>query len=258
MPDGVVPLFSGVADPDQALRLLVELREKAAPATDAILADEASAKRLLDVLGASEGLGSFLLRHPEQLGVLAITIERPPGSVQYRERLVEAVDGHSGEEAWNALRIAYRRELTLLAAWDLGHAEPIEVVQTVAAALADLAGAALDAALTVARADARFPSDEVAATRLAIIGMGKSGARELNYLSDVDVIFVATGDGIADARAIEIATRLAIDTMHAIHELALEPPLWEVDANLRPEGKDGALVRTLDSHLVYYDRWAKS
>src|SRR5690606_33451118 len=101
-------------------------------------------------------------------------------------------------------------------------------------------------------------ADEVAATQLAIIGMGKAGARELNYLSDVDVIFVAAGDGISDTRAVEIATRLAVDTMNAIHELALEPPLWEVDANLRPEGKDGALVRTLESHLAYYERWAKS
>ena len=46
--------------------------------------------------------------------------------------------------------------------------------------------------------------------------------------------------------------------MRAIYEPGIEPPLWEVDPNLRPEGKDGALVRTLDSHLQYYDRWAKS
>ena len=46
--------------------------------------------------------------------------------------------------------------------------------------------------------------------------------------------------------------------MRGIQELAVEPPLWEVDANLRPEGKDGALVRTLDSHLAYYERWAKN
>src|SRR5664279_3193866 len=122
----------------------------------------------------------------------------------------------------------------------------------------DLAAAALDAALALARRASRFPTDDVESTRLAIIGMGKAGARELNYLSDVDVIFVAGASSIDDERAVEIATRLAMDTMRAIHELAVEPPLWEVDANLRPEGKDGALVRTLDSHLAYYERWAKS
>ena len=100
----------------------------------------------------------------------------------------------------------------------------------------------------------KFPAEEVAATPLAIIGMGKSGARELNYLSDVDVIFVTDGSD----RQVDIATALARETMRAIAELAVEPPLWEVDANLRPEGKDGALVRTLESHLAYYQRWAKS
>ncbi|HEY1529524.1 MAG TPA: bifunctional [glutamine synthetase] adenylyltransferase/[glutamine synthetase]-adenylyl-L-tyrosine phosphorylase, partial [Galbitalea sp.] len=93
----------------------------------------------------------------------------------------------------------------------------------------------------------------------AIIGMGKSGARELNYVSDVDVIFVVEAAGsLGSDRAVEIGTRLAMQTARGIQELASEPALWEVDANLRPEGKDGALVRTLESHLAYYDRWAKS
>jgi len=49
-----------------------------------------------------------------------------------------------------------------------------------------------------------------------------------------------------------------VQTMRGISGVEAEPPLWEVDANLRPEGKQGALVRTLDSHLSYYERWAKS
>lgn len=253
-----MPLFSAAADPDQALRHLVTLRERDAKRTDALLRNEDAARRLLEVLGASEALAIFLERHPEQLPVLGRAMNAPPTADRYRAELVAAVDGRTGEEARNALRLAYRRELTRLAAWDLDHPEPIEIVPVVAAALADLAGAALDAALVIARGEVRFPADEVAATRLAIVGMGKAGARELNYLSDVDVIYVAAGNGIPDARAIEIATRLAVEATHAIQELAVEPPLWEVDANLRPEGKDGALVRSLDSHLAYYDRWAKS
>ena len=252
-----MPLFSHAADPDEALRRLIVLRERDEAAVDAVLADEESARRLVQLLGASEGLAVFLQRHPSELTVLTEPMEAPPTAASFRAGLLAAVEGRSGEDGANALRRAYRRELTRLAAWDLDHETPIEVVPLAAAALADLAGAALDAALAVARAGSRFPTEEVAATRLAIIGMGKAGARELNYLSDVDVIFVAAGEGIPDTRAIEIATRLAVDTMNAIHELALEPPLWEVDANLRPEGKDGALVRTLESHLAYYDRWAK-
>jgi glutamate-ammonia-ligase adenylyltransferase len=101
----------------------------------------------------------------------------------------------------------------------------------------------------------------IRATRLSVIGMGKAGARELNYVSDVDVIFVggtADEDTVPESRAIDIATRLARETMRGLSGIEVEPPLWEVDAALRPEGKQGALVRSLASHLAYYDRWAKS
>ena len=74
--------------------------------------------------------------------------------------------------------------------------------------------------------------------------MGKCGAQELNYISDVDVVFVAEP---ADAKA----TRWAGEFVNIGTRV-----FFEVDAALRPEGKQGALVRTLDSHLTYYDRWA--
>jgi glutamate-ammonia-ligase adenylyltransferase len=250
LPEGVAPLFASAADPDQALRLLGSLRDSAPDAVARVLKDPAVTERLLRVLGASEGLAGFLSRRPGQLEALRHPLGAPLTDARYRTLLAKSVEGVSGEEGRVALRIAYRRELLRLAVWDLEQPEPLAVVDRVAAALADLAGAALDASLALARSTSSAPADVVAATRLAIIGMGKSGARELNYLSDVDVIFVADGD-------LEIATRLAMDAMKGIGELAVEPPLWEVDANLRPEGKDGALVRTLASHQAYYERWAK-
>jgi glutamate-ammonia-ligase adenylyltransferase len=93
---------------------------------------------------------------------------------------------------------------------------------------------------------------------LAVIGMGKCGARELNYISDVDVIYVIDAGDLEDARAITIGTALAAGISRAISSVAREPGLWEVDANLRPEGKSGPLVRTLASHESYYARWAES
>ena len=271
VPAELIPLFATAADPDQALRLLRGLLESAPDVVAPVLADESAARRLIRVLGASSGLADFLSHRPEQLNVLREPLRALPSADSYLALLLDAVEGVGGEAGWNSLRIAYRRELTRLAAWDLEQPDGQLVVDRVAAALADLAAAALDAALALARQASRFPKEEVAATRLAIIGMGKAGARELNYLSDVDVIFVAgadaasrIGDGetdgepLSEGRAVEIATRLAMDTMRAIQELAVEPPLWEVDANLRPEGKDGALVRSLESHLAYYERWAKS
>jgi len=259
LPVELIPHFASAADPDQALRLLTRLRDIDPGRSAAVLREEGSAARLIRVLGASEGLGDFLCRHPEELGALELTLTELPSPEDLRDDLLTAVAGLVDEEAFCALRVRYRRHLVCVAAWDLQSSDPLGAVDSVTATLSDLAGAALDASLNVARRSIRFPAEDVARTRLAIIGMGKAGARELNYVSDVDVIFVAEGsDGLANDRAMEIATRLAMQTTRGIQELAVEPALWEVDANLRPEGKSGALVRTLESHLAYYDRWAKS
>ena len=94
-----------------------------------------------------------------------------------------------------------------------------------------------------------------AACRLAVIGLGKCGGRELNYVSDVDVVFVAEPVDPTDAEgpALSSATRVAAALMRICHEAA-----WEVDAALRPEGKAGALVRTVAGHAAYYEQWAST
>ncbi|WP_210481237.1 bifunctional [glutamine synthetase] adenylyltransferase/[glutamine synthetase]-adenylyl-L-tyrosine phosphorylase [Naasia sp. SYSU D00948] len=273
--EDLLPLLGGVADPDQALDELLRLARRHPGEVTAALSSAGAARRLLLVLGASAGLADFLSRRPEAFAALAEPFLELPAAEEIRADLLDAVgageDGVAaliGDEGRIALRARYRRLLLRLAAWDLGQDRPVEGIQPVTAMLADLAAAALDAALAVARADAarpgagpgRFRPEDIAATRLAIIGMGKAGARELNYVSDVDVIFVAEpaeGSELDAEKAVTIGTRLAMLTMRGIHEIAVEPALWEVDANLRPEGKKGALVRTLESHLAYYDRWAK-
>ncbi len=248
--DELLPHFALAADPDRALRLLGRLREVSPKPLATFLKKADAAARLIQVLGASEGLGEFLIRRPAELSALAKPIAPLTADV-YRADLLAAVDGLTGDAAVIALRVRYRRHLTQLTSWDLSQHDPLAAVSVVSAALADLAGAVLDASLAIARTGTRFSAEQVASTSLAIIGMGKAGARELNYVSDVDVIFV--GDGSMD-----VATHLAMQTMRNIHEQAAEPELWEVDANLRPEGKDGALVRSLESHVAYYERWASS
>lgn len=148
------------------------------------------------------------------------------------------------------------------------------VFKTVAQALSNLADAALTAALLCARATLAaghssgvpVKAAHALAAPLAIITMGKCGAGELNMVSDVDVLFITDNKAVpAQLQAelsgdtlLRVATRLASEVMRAIHAPALEPALWEVDANLRPEGKNGALVRTLSSYLSYYERWAET
>ena len=265
------------ADPDAALTGLVRIARRDPHEVRALADDAAGWRSLWALLGASTGFGDFFHRHPDELAHLAGGVSALPTGAELEASLLEsvgAVDGFAaggGEESWIALRVRYRRLLARIAVFDLLSPAPVDVLPEVAAALADAAGAALEASLCVARTRVSgslagaglFPREEVARTQLAIIGMGKTGARELNYVSDVDVIFVASADEgfedeVGESRVVDIATRLAVQTMRGISSIEIEPPLWEVDANLRPEGKQGALVRTLDSHLSYYDRWAKS
>ncbi|MCK2036928.1 bifunctional [glutamine synthetase] adenylyltransferase/[glutamine synthetase]-adenylyl-L-tyrosine phosphorylase [Microbacterium sp. SSW1-49] len=260
---------AGAPDADAAVRGMLRVARRDPGPLKRLLDGDQERRRVWRVLGASEGLADFFLRHPDRLSVLSGEIDALPSSTELRDAMLSSVgtvDGFaaSGEDsAVVALRVAYRASLARIAAFDLMHPAPTTVVGGVAAALADAAGAALEASLAVARArlEGSTSREQIAATRLAIIGMGKSGARELNYVSDVDVIFVggtADEDAVSEARAIDIATRLARETMRGLSGIEVEPPLWEVDAALRPEGKQGALVRSLASHLAYYDRWAKS
>ncbi|MDF0513284.1 bifunctional [glutamine synthetase] adenylyltransferase/[glutamine synthetase]-adenylyl-L-tyrosine phosphorylase [Agromyces sp. H3Y2-19a] len=276
--EALLAALGAAADPDSALIEFRRLHDRAPAEVAAVLDEPAAAERLARLVGASRGLADFLNRHPAEIALLQAVPAPPPTSTEARSSLLAAVDGLAPERVDDpdalaaAIRVRYRRLLAGVAVYDLTRHDAVDVVESVSAGLADLAGAALDAALAGARrivardegapaAPGRYPAAEVAATRLAVIGMGKAGARELNYVSDVDVIFVAESadeQAVSTPRAVEIATRLAMVTMRLIGEPGIEPPLWEVDPNLRPEGKDGALVRTLDSHLQYYERWAKS
>ncbi len=246
--------LGATADPDLALRSLVRVAEAQPddPGPQALLSTLLHAKplrdRLLGVLGASEALGDHLARHPLDWQAL-VTYEADdlhPGVAEFERDLASATDPV-------ALRVAYRRCLIAIAARDV--CGTTDVAET-AAELADLATATLRAALAIARAAA---PDDAALCRLAVIGMGKCGGHELNYVSDVDVIFVAEAvDGTEERRALQAATRLASHLMRICSETTVEGTIWPVDANLRPEGRNGPLVRTLASHVAYYQRWAKT
>ena len=260
--DRVRPALAFVAkaqNPDQSLELLLQLSRNHTSQLKSFGAKANNLERLCLVLGASSALFEFLDRHVEHLSLLEGKPSLPTLEDHSRELMAQA-----GSVA--QIRIGYRKQLMKIASFDIEQLDPVAGVGNVAASLADLAGATLDAGLLLARQEisnpensVSFPESEVSATRVAVIGMGKCGARELNYISDVDVIFVAEPSGdIESSRAMEIATKLVTRMMRIMDEVATEPPLWQVDANLRPEGKSGALVRSLDSHQSYYERWAES
>ncbi|MFF7193547.1 MULTISPECIES: bifunctional [glutamine synthetase] adenylyltransferase/[glutamine synthetase]-adenylyl-L-tyrosine phosphorylase [unclassified Streptomyces] len=250
--------LGATADPDQALISLVRLTEALDPAErrtllDTVMTAKPLRDRLLGILGASEALGDHLARHPAHWHALVMyeSADLHPGVADFVRAL-------SGADTPDALRVAYRRCLLGIAARDVCGTS--DLVRT-AAELADLATATLRAALAIAAAES--PQD-AAVCRLSVIGMGKCGGHELNYVSDVDVVYVAepaeetAGQEDAEGTAVRAATRLAARMMRICSDTTAEGTIWPVDANLRPEGKNGPLVRTLSSHLAYYRRWAKT
>jgi len=159
------------------------------------------------------------------------------------------------------LRYAYRRELIRIAARDLTTEDPLGLLEDVAGELADLADAALLAALAIARGSVAGHER----VRFAVIALGKTGAQELNYISDVDVLYVVepaldpVGEPLCTpGEAVEIGTKLAAAVTRACADTTSAGSLWSVDAALRPEGKAGPLVRTLASMRAYYEKWAKN
>ncbi|MFG3386263.1 bifunctional [glutamine synthetase] adenylyltransferase/[glutamine synthetase]-adenylyl-L-tyrosine phosphorylase [Streptomyces rochei] len=246
--------LGATADPDLALHGLVRLLEAQPDPTarrellDTLIAAKPLRDRLLGVLGASEALADHLARHAGDWRALVTYEPRDlhRGVEDFERGLAEADDPVS-------LRVAYRRCLLSIAARDV--CGTIDVAET-AAELADLATATLRAALALAEAAA---PEDAALCRLAVIAMGKCGGHELNYVSDVDVIFVGEAvEGADEPRALRAATALASHLMRICSETTVEGSIWPVDANLRPEGRNGPLVRTLSSHLAYYQRWAKT
>ena len=178
--------------------------------------DAALRAAIVAVTAASRSLTDLLAADPTALEVLADLDTRPdPG----------APDSAASLRRWKQL------ELLRIAARDL---RGIDDLPAVGRALAALAADVLEAATVIA-----------GGTQLAVIGMGKLGGAELNYSSDIDVMFVAPTADAADDRA-------------ARSLLTVARASFRVDANLRPEGRDGPLTRTVDSYEAYWDRWAQT
>ena len=178
---------------------------------DRLAEDACLLEALVAVLGASRFLTRLLVSDRTALAVLAQLDHRPP-----------VADASAG-----ALTAWKQRELLRIAARDLVGRDALEAV---GAHLASMADDVFDASWRLCRDRLGGP--------LAVVGMGKLGGRELNYASDVDVLFVGTGDA---RPVLDVARRC-----------------FRVDADLRPEGRDGPLVRSLASYEAYWDRWAQT
>ena len=287
----LIDQLCAVGDPDEGLVSFLRFKEAAQQAgfealaqLDAVLKEERAARRLFAILGFSHPLTDQLIKNPsyvhilrdakvgahpfdtslekEKASALAAVhaekidlepkIDRDPSSHAPVHQYVSADDPDAGV---NAMRAHYWYRIAQVAAEDLIGTHAPAIMPAVSRAITDIVGGALEASLAVGRA--AIPGAE--RVGLSIIAMGKAGARELNYISDVDVVYVARAldPDMPEAQMLSLATKLATFVAGAVSKTkGDQKPLWELDANLRPEGKDGPLVRTLESHLAYYKRWA--
>jgi glutamate-ammonia-ligase adenylyltransferase len=212
-------------------------------------------QRLATVLGSSKLIPDLITRAPEVLRLYAHTDElagRDPAEVAHSLRA--AVGRHPDPgEAVAAARALRRPELARVASADL---LGLLAVPQVCAALSSVWVAVLRAALAaVLRATVIQQGERPA--RLAVIGMGRLGGGELGYGSDADVLFVCQPNpGVTDSLAARWAGTVAERLREVLGAPSQDPPL-HVDADLRPEGRQGPLARTLDSYLAYYRKWGE-
>ena len=209
---------------------------------------------LTQILGTSPFLAEILIRNPGYLHWLRNELDgAPPDRHAYDQELARLLDGSSPvEQQVDGLKRYQRRELLRIAATDLFGMLDRETLTTTTAQLSTLADMLVDKVLAIAAAE-QAAAEGPLPGRFAVIGMGKLGGGDLNYSSDIDLIYVydAPDDttGAAQRRYQKLGRRLT--TLLSAH--TGEGYLYRVDMRLRPMGQGGNLVYSLKQSAQYYE-----
>jgi glutamate-ammonia-ligase adenylyltransferase len=233
-------------EPEATLDRIIAILEAAPELAQRTLADPGLGAALAAIAGSSQALSATVRANPDWLRPdEEPTLDLAPGGEPFSERLT-------------AVRRFVRRRLLWIAVRDLlGQAAMPEVGRD----LADTADAAAAAALAAVHQEVRRSPTftDLPIVPFTVIAMGKWGGRELNYSSDIDMLFVYdTPDGVEGELTRQYANKTATEFMAALGQVTPEGAAFRVDADLRPEGKNGPLARSLDSYAGYYDKWAQT
>jgi [glutamine synthetase] adenylyltransferase / [glutamine synthetase]-adenylyl-L-tyrosine phosphorylase len=257
----LLQVLQDTPDPDTGLksfRELVEAQGDTGKLLDHLRDHPPASELLARVLGTSRVAGELLISQPQGIDWLRDTHlrERP----RDRDELVRrAVARLHWQDTTAALRRFKRLELLRIVLRDLSGATTVSGVGEELGALGEacLTGALRAELRRQARERGLAGPDELPVT-MAIIGMGKLGGRELNYVSDLDVLFVHEAEpGGDESEASQLALAIAANVMRSLSDITAEGTAFEVDADLRPEGRNGPLSRTLASYEAYWERWSE-
>ncbi len=252
-----------ISDPDLALNHL----ERFFLATRSPLAlaslferDSDSLPTLLHIFSSSQHLGDLLITDPESYDLLRMTEGQPVArNVLVDEICSEVAAARDDQAVMTRLRRYKRRETLRIAYGDIIRKQSIDVVTRQISWLADAIceAAVLHArkVLEEKRGVPRRPDGRRA--RFVVLALGKLGGAELNYSSDIDLVFLSDGDGQTDGPRptdnVEYFDRLARHVIKLLTETTDLGAAYRVDLRLRPEGSQGPAVIGLDAALRYYD-----
>ncbi len=283
--------FADAAEPDAGLLAFRQVSEElgSSPWYLRLLRDETkAAERMAHVLASSRYAAGLLLRAPEAVAIFGNDAElKARGLTGLRAEMMAATQRYEddAEAAVTAVRSVRRRELLRTAAADvlgfpggsdppqtppahggthppippLGGAAGPPVSSRLAAtgeALTSVTRASIEAALAVAMRKVSAELRRPLPTRFAVIAMGRFGGHEVGYGSDADVLFVHDPLPGRPEREASDAAHAAAAELRRLLMLPVPDPALIVDADLRPEGRQGPLVRTLAAYRAYYRRWS--
>jgi [glutamine synthetase] adenylyltransferase / [glutamine synthetase]-adenylyl-L-tyrosine phosphorylase len=225
---------------------------------DELAADARTTEILLQVFSTSQHYGEVLIRDPGLFDWLRAGAERRDRAVLV-EGLWGAIAALSTEDEQKlALRRFRQRESLRIGYNDIVLGFPLEVITQ---DLSHLADACVEAAVRMARAhaEARFgvpTTPRGAPARFVVLGLGKLGGEELNYSSDIDLIFLYDDEGQTTGPKIvsnaELFARMGSEIVRLLHEHTAMGMAYRVDMRLRPDGEQGAMARSLGSTMGYY------
>ena len=214
--------------------------------------------------GASTYLSEILIRTPEYFYDIIdpnVMETQKTSEMMYQELKQSISRFASVAQKLRILRRYKRRETLRIGLRDL---LKVADVETTTLELSNLAEAALQHCYEIGRDQVMKPKfgtplDEegTAPCRFAIIGMGKLGGYELNFSSDIDLIFVYSDDARTDMGIdnSEYFSRLCEFLIKAMSEITPEGYVFRVDIRLRPESSAGVIIRSMESYESYYEGW---
>lgn len=270
------------ADPDQALNGLERLTGMLPPVDrQALFGEPEGCRALLLVLGASSFLTNILCRRPALCRPLFIEsgLRQNKDAARMLEELRQPAEPpRDFSSLQKELRLYKQQEIVRIAGRDLGG---MAGLAEVTAELSDLAAACLQRAVDICgellQVEHGAPRIETPAARkgetaeFVVFAMGKFGGRELNFSSDIDLIYCYSSDqgqtaGIPDGHPPlnnrislhQYFTKLAEMVTLAIGQRTEDGLVFRVDLNLRPEGKSGEVVNSLHNTETYYENWGQS